>query len=111
MPSILNILQEEHIGKQHDCSAGEQSVQLTDEDTEMTDDTTQAVLCKQCIGDKRATVYCSQRCASERLAAHMRQAHGAGSGADANSAAVSISEFVGPTLEKENPTLKIEQAR
>ncbi|OAQ97406.1 hypothetical protein LLEC1_02678 [Akanthomyces lecanii] len=103
--------QEEHIGKQHDCSAGEQCIQLKDEDTEMTDDTTQAVLCKQCIGDKRATVYCSQRCASERLEAHMRQAHGAGSAADATSAAVSISGFVGPTLEKENPTLKIEQVR
>lgn len=75
----------------------------------MTDDTTQAVLCKQCIGDKRATVYCSQRCASERLAAHMQQAHGNGAAADAQSAGVPISEVVGPTLEKENPTLKIEQ--
>lgn len=111
MASVLNILQEDHIVKQHDCSAGEQCVQLTDEDAEMTDDTTQAVLCKQCIGDRRATVYCSQRCASERLAAHMREAHGAGSAADVKSAAVAISEVVGPTLEKENPTLKIEQVR
>ncbi|TQW00972.1 hypothetical protein IF1G_00903 [Cordyceps javanica] len=36
--------QEEHIGKRHDCSAGENCIQLKDEDTEMTDDTTQAVL-------------------------------------------------------------------
>ncbi|KAM0670296.1 hypothetical protein ACQRIU_000691 [Beauveria bassiana] len=100
--------QEEHIWKQHDCSAGEQCVQLTDEDTMMTDNSTQAVLCKKCIDDKRATVYCSERCASERLAAHMKEAHGSSSVTDAKSAAVPISEVVGPALERENPTLKIE---
>ncbi|KAJ6784078.1 hypothetical protein PWT90_07131 [Aphanocladium album] len=101
--------QDDHVGKQHDCSAGEKCVQLTDEDTEMSDGTSQAVLCKQCIDDKRATVYCSERCASERLASHVQEAHGTVSTADAKSASVSMSEFVGPTLEKENPTLKIEQ--
>ncbi|KAM3519375.1 hypothetical protein NHJ13051_007546 [Beauveria bassiana] len=108
VPSKLTIFQEEHIGKQHDCSAGEQCVQLTDEDTMMTDNSTQAVLCKKCIDDKRATVYCSERCASERLAAHMKEAHGSSSVTDAESAAVPISEVVGPALERENPTLKIE---
>ncbi|KAJ3488861.1 hypothetical protein NLG97_g6111 [Lecanicillium saksenae] len=101
--------QDDHVGKQHDCSAGENCVQLTDEDTEMTDGTSQAVLCKQCIDDKRATVYCSERCASERLAAHVQEAHGANSTSDAKTASVSMSEIVGPTLEKENPTLKIVQ--
>lgn len=99
--------QGEHIGKQHDCSAGNQCVQLSEEDTEMTDDATQAVLCKQCFGDKRATVYCSQRCASERLSAHIQEVHGTGS-EDAGSTAMLLSEVVGPTLERENPTLKIE---
>ncbi|KAM3514264.1 hypothetical protein MY11210_002054 [Beauveria gryllotalpidicola] len=101
--------QEEHIGKQHDCSAGEQCVQLTDEDMMMTDKSMQAVLCKKCIDDKRATVYCSERCASERIAVHMKEAHGIGSVTDAKSAAVPISEVVGPALERENPTLKIER--
>ncbi|OAA59977.1 Zinc finger, MYND-type [Cordyceps fumosorosea ARSEF 2679] len=103
--------QQEHVGKQHDCNAGEKCIQLTDEDTEMTDDTTQAMLCKQCIEGNRATVYCSQRCASERLAAHMQEVHGNATVAGATSAAVAISEIVELTLARENPTLKIERVQ
>lgn len=73
----------------------------------MSDGAREAALCKACIDDKRATVYCSERCASATIAAHLQGAHGADASTSTKSAVVPISELVESTLEKANPKLKM----
>lgn len=77
----------------------------------MSDGVLEPVLCKECFADKRATVYCSERCASERIETHLKDVHGASFATGAKSAAITLSHVVDSTLEKENPTLKIEHVQ
>ncbi len=83
-------------------------MQLTDEDVEMGNGTTVTVACKDCLERKRAILYCSERCALERVGEHRKLAHDGATGSDQQSI-VSLGQAVHDTLESENPNLKMVQ--
>ncbi|KND88016.1 hypothetical protein TOPH_07283 [Tolypocladium ophioglossoides CBS 100239] len=101
----------DHIAAEHDCEAGDKCVQLRDEDVEMDDGTSQAVSCKECVGQKRMTLYCSGRCAGENIAEHRQGAHGVKTQAeDAQGLVAPAEQVVESTLQKENPGLKMSRS-
>ncbi|PNY29911.1 Uncharacterized protein TCAP_00177 [Tolypocladium capitatum] len=96
----------DHVEADHDCEAGGRCVQLRDEDVEMDDGTSQAVSCRECIDQKRMTLYCSYRCAGENIAEHRQSAHGVETEAEDARGLVALTEqVVESTLQRENPGL------
>lgn len=75
---------------------------------EMGNGTTAAVACKDCLERKRAFLYCSQRCALQRIGEHRKLAHDGAAGSD-EASIISLGQAVHETLEKENPNLKMAQ--
>lgn len=103
-----NPRQGDHVEAEHDCEAGDRCAQLRDEDVEMDDGTPRAVSCKECIGQKRMTLYCSDRCAAANIAEHRQRAHGVETQAGEAWGLVAPAEEVAEaTLQKENPGLKM----
>ncbi|POR36862.1 Uncharacterized protein TPAR_02938 [Tolypocladium paradoxum] len=98
----------DHVEAEHDCEAGDKCVQLRDEDEEMDYGGTRAVSCKECLGQKRMTLYCSDRCAEENIAEHSQRAHRAKTQAEEAQGLVTPAEqVVESMLQKENPGLKM----
>lgn len=104
----LTYFQDEHAARDHDCDAGDHCVQLTDEDVEMGNSTATTVACKDCLKRKRAILYCSERCATQRIGEHRRLAHD-GSPEYAQNSFVALAEAIRETLENENQNLKMSQ--
>ncbi|KHN98722.1 uncharacterized protein MAM_03184 [Metarhizium album ARSEF 1941] len=99
---------DDHVESQHDCEAGDKCVQLTDEDVEMGDAISRAVICTGCLDLKKATVYCSERCAVVNIAIHRRRKHGAEAAEEEGSKLTSpLQVFVDSTLQSRNPGLKM----
>lgn len=101
--------QEKHVEKEHDCEAGEKCVQEGAEDAEMMDDSNGPVLCKECLEkDKRATIFCTPRCASTNIAPHREAKHEAKSGdtGDATEFVTPLKHVVEKTFKEVNPGLK-----
>ncbi|KAJ4259762.1 hypothetical protein NW762_007693 [Fusarium torreyae] len=102
---------EEHVEKEHDCEAGDRCIQYDEEDTEMDDGTSNTVVCKDCIDQKQASLYCSARCAAANLARHRQEKHGAKTAADEiKKLALPLWELVEKTLKEGNPGLKFSLA-
>lgn len=79
---------------------------MRDEDTEMEDGTPQTVLCKECLNQKRMTLFCSRRCAGESVSEHIKRSHGIETSTDEAGEAVTLTqEVVEATLAQENPGL------
>ncbi|KAH7158007.1 hypothetical protein B0J13DRAFT_581942 [Dactylonectria estremocensis] len=96
--------QGEHIERDHDCAGGDDCVQNRDEDVEMDDGVQQTVICNECIAAKQASIYCSERCATENLPRHREGEHGLKTAADEVKTLVSpLWEFVGKALKEGNP--------
>ncbi|KAL7916417.1 hypothetical protein GGI35DRAFT_432995 [Trichoderma velutinum] len=98
----------------HRCHAGDNCVQNRDngqeEDVVMEDETAlDAFACKECVGLKRLTLFCSERCASENIARHQHEEHETKMEADATSSLVnSLSNEIESILSRANPRLKME---
>ena len=94
----------------HDCESGDKCVQLRDEDIEMSDGTPTAVCCGDCLDQKQATLFCSERCAVANVAEHRQSKHDLKTGTDEAASAVKpLKTFVDSTLEAKNPGLKMER--
>lgn len=80
-----------------------------EEDVVMEDDTAlDAFACKDCVGLKRLTLFCSERCASENIARHQHEEHETKIEADAASSWVgSLSHEIETILQRENPGIKM----
>ncbi len=52
-------------------------MQEEDEDLEMEEGANDPVLCRECLGQKRATLFCTPRCATRNLGRHRETKHGA----------------------------------
>jgi len=92
---------------EHDCESGDRCVQYEDEDIEMQDWTSIAVACKECIDQKRDTIYCSIGCAASNLSRHRHEKHGLKTAAyEIKKLAVPLWEVVEKTLKEANPGLK-----
>ncbi|KAG5981995.1 hypothetical protein E4U55_002429 [Claviceps digitariae] len=98
-----------HVDSKHDCEAGDRCVQLSDEDVEMEDEISAAVCCNECLDLKKATLYCSERCAVANIARHRLGKHGgkAVAAEKAQSLVRSLHQFVEVTLADQNPGLKM----
>ncbi|XP_044721798.1 uncharacterized protein HRG_04713 [Hirsutella rhossiliensis] len=95
---------EEHVAAAHDCAAGDECTQLRDEDVEMEDGTSQTVSCKECLDQRRITLFCSSRCARENVAEHRKNSHGVKTSTEESDEAVtSMQQVVEATLARENP--------
>jgi hypothetical protein len=69
----------------------------------------QPVACKECVEQKRITLWCSERCAVENLPKHRQDKHGVKTAPDeVHSLVQSLSEITNGILEKENPGVKFE---
>ncbi|KAF5007847.1 hypothetical protein FDECE_5849 [Fusarium decemcellulare] len=102
---------DEHVDKEHDCEAGDRCIQYEDEDIDMDGGTSNTVVCKDCIDQKQATLYCSERCAAANLARHRQDKHGVKTSADEiNKLALPLWDLVNKTLAESNPGLKISTA-
>jgi len=65
------------------------------------------VACKECIDQKRDTIYCSIGCAASNLARHRHERHGLKTAAyEIKKLAVPLWEIVEKTLKEANPGLK-----
>lgn len=84
-------------------------MQLTDEDVEMGGGPPTTVCCNECLALKRATLYCSERCAVANIARHRLGKHAAKTVAqeEARSLVSSLHAFVEATLTGQNPGLQI----
>ncbi|KAF5017518.1 hypothetical protein F66182_10547 [Fusarium sp. NRRL 66182] len=98
---------DEHVENEHGCGSGDRCVQYDDADTEMDDEMSNTMVCKDCIDQKEASLYCSARCAAANLARHRQEKHGAKTAADEiKKLALPLWEFVEKTLKEGNPGLK-----
>lgn len=99
-------VQDDHVDKEHDCEAGDNCAQYHEEGTD-NDENLESVVCKDCIGEKTCTVYCSQQCAVENLPRHRQDKHGVKTATEeAGTLVLSLKEFVENTLREVNPGLK-----
>ncbi|QYS93113.1 hypothetical protein H0G86_000505 [Trichoderma simmonsii] len=102
-----------HVEEMHRCHAGDNCVQNREtgpeEDVVMEDDAAlDAFACKDCVGLKRLTLFCSERCASENIARHQHEEHETKIEADAASSWVSsLSHEIESILQRENPGIKM----
>ncbi|KAG6001394.1 hypothetical protein E4U21_004400 [Claviceps maximensis] len=98
-----------HVDSAHDCEAGDHCVQFSDEDVEMDDGTSTAVCCNECLILKKATLYCSERCAVANIAKHRLRKHRAKAVAAEKGRRLvsSLHQFVEATLAEQNPGLKM----
>ncbi|KAM0417268.1 hypothetical protein ACHAPT_012709 [Fusarium lateritium] len=101
---------EEHTEKEHDCEAGERCAQNYDEDIEMEDGESQAVLCRDCIEEKAASLFCTERCAAANLPRHIEDRHGKTAVDEVKTLAVPLLELLEKRLKESNPGLKISLA-
>ncbi|KAL7930355.1 hypothetical protein V8C35DRAFT_313027 [Trichoderma chlorosporum] len=103
-----------HVEEMHRCHAGDNCVQNRnvgqEEDVVMDDDAAlDAFACKECVGLKRLTLFCSERCASENIASHRHEEHEAKGEADGVSGLVGLlSDEIESILRRENPGLRME---
>lgn len=73
----------------------------------MEDGSNNTVLCKTCLEDKRATLYCSDRCAAKNLSKHREAKHDTRSPIeDVTPLITPLSEVVEKTMKEGNPGLK-----
>ncbi len=79
-------------------------MQLRDEDVEMDDGSSKALSCRECL-----SLFCSDRCARENIAAHRKTRHGVKTpSADEAEELVSCTQDVVATaLKAENPGLSM----
>ncbi|KAG6014678.1 hypothetical protein E4U54_004974 [Claviceps lovelessii] len=98
-----------HVDSTHDCEAGDRCVQLSDEDVEMDDGTPTTVCCNECLDLKKATLYCSERCAVANIGRHRFGKHGVKTAAaeTARSLVTPLHQFVEATLTDQNPGLQM----
>ncbi|KAL3955015.1 hypothetical protein ACCO45_010578 [Purpureocillium lilacinum] len=100
----------DHVEAEHDCEAGEKCVQMRDEDVEMDDGSFRSVSCKECLDERRITLYCSDRCAAENVAGHRQLVHGVKTAAGEGETLALVTptqEAVEAALQRENPELKM----
>ncbi|KAI9163442.1 Transcription factor himD [Paramyrothecium foliicola] len=96
----------EHAAADHDCDAGDQCIDLRDEDVTMGGEA-QPVACKDCVAQKKVTLWCSERCAAENAARHRQVKHQVKTAPDEVGSLVQpLAELVSDVLEKENPGVK-----
>lgn len=98
--------------KEHDCEAGAKCVRESDSDAEMEDETTGPVACNECLAPeqepKRATLFCSPRCAAVNYREHREAQHkvkmegGEGPQQDVTA----LQKVVEEAFAKKNPGLK-----
>ncbi|UNI24310.1 hypothetical protein JDV02_010065 [Purpureocillium takamizusanense] len=100
-----------HVEAEHDCEAGAGCVQMRDEDVEMDDGgSSRAVSCKECLEERRMTLYCSGHCAAENVAEHRQRVHGVKTAAGEGETVALVTptqEAVEAALQRENPGLKM----
>ncbi|KAL7947950.1 hypothetical protein V8C42DRAFT_316220 [Trichoderma barbatum] len=103
-----------HVEEMHSCDAGDRCVQNRDngseEDVAMDDGTAlDAFACKECVGLRRLTLFCSERCASENIASHRHEGHETKMEADEVPSLInSLSDEIEAILRRENPGLRME---
>ncbi|KAJ6444072.1 hypothetical protein O9K51_02466 [Purpureocillium lavendulum] len=100
----------DHVAAEHDCEAGDKCVQLRDEDVEMDDGSSLTVSCKECLDERRMTLYCSDRCAAENVAEHRQRVHGVKTAAGEGEARALVTPTQGAVeaaLQRENPGLQM----
>ncbi|KAF6810026.1 hypothetical protein CSOJ01_06549 [Colletotrichum sojae] len=67
---------DEHVQSVHGCAAGDNCIQLKDEDEEMGGSGDGPVICEECAENLgQCTVYCSAQCASSDFQAHREGVH------------------------------------
>lgn len=76
----------------------------------MSDGESQAVVCKDCIGQKEASLFCTERCAAVNLPRHMEDKHGKTVVDEARKLGEPLSELLETRLKESNPGLKISLA-
>lgn len=107
-------IQAKHVDETHACDGGDNCVQnRTDgqeEDVVMDDKTAlDAFACKECVGLRRLTIFCSERCASENIVSHRQKEHETKVEADEISSLVSsLSDEIESILRQKNPGLRME---
>jgi hypothetical protein len=68
-----------------------------------------AFACKECVGLKRMTLFCSERCASENIASHRQEEHEMKMDAgEVSSLVSSLSDEIETILRRENPGLRMD---
>lgn len=85
-------------------------MQMRDEDVEMDDGSFRSVSCKECLDERRITLYCSDRCAAENVAGHRQLVHGVKTAAGEGETLALVTptqEAVEAALQRENPELKM----
>ncbi|KFA76730.1 hypothetical protein S40288_09596 [Stachybotrys chartarum IBT 40288] len=97
-----------HSEKAHDCEAGDQCAQLRDQDTAMGDNgSDHPVVCRECLGKYKITLYCNDRCAGENLKQHKQDKHGVNEGLDSlQGHTQALQEVLDTVLAKGNPGLQ-----
>lgn len=76
----------------------------------MSDGEYQAVVCKDCVEQKEASLFCTERCAAANLPRHMEDKHGKTAGDEVKKLAEPLSELLEKRLKESNPGLKISLA-
>ncbi|OTA08845.1 hypothetical protein A9Z42_0005690 [Trichoderma parareesei] len=105
---------DDHTSEAHACESGENCVQERSDgqvdDVEMDDGTAQdGFICRECLGLKRVTAFCSERCAFENVVNHYKRNHEAKADADEVSSLVRpMQETLESILRRENPRLHME---
>lgn len=88
-------------------------MQLRDEDSVVEDDVPMAAfVCKDCFKLKKATLFCSERCALENIARHRQSKHEVKTEPGvAASLICPLAQEVEATLKRENPGLEMTQVK
>ncbi|KAK2599983.1 hypothetical protein QQS21_005285 [Conoideocrella luteorostrata] len=99
-----------HVDSQHDCEAGDDCVQLGDEEIETDEENWRTVSCNDCLDLKKAALFCSERCATANIAKHRQSKHGVPTAAEeAQSLVRPFQAFANATLASKNPGLTMTQ--
>lgn len=85
-------------------------MQNYDVDTDMSDGEYQAVVCKDCVEQKEASLFCTERCAEANLPRHMGEKHGKTDLDEVRKLGEPLSELLEKKLKESNPGLKISLA-
>ncbi|KAK5998844.1 hypothetical protein PT974_01228 [Cladobotryum mycophilum] len=99
-----------HVEAEHDCEAGDHCVQFFDEDVVMENGVASATFaCKDCYDEKRAALFCSERCAYSNIGEHRQRMHGGGMtiAIEIPDLILALTDIVERVLQQANPGLKM----
>ncbi|KAH7236189.1 hypothetical protein BKA59DRAFT_503800 [Fusarium tricinctum] len=99
---------DDHLEKEHSCEAGDKCAQCDDVDMDMNSGHLSAVMCKLCIEQKQATIYCSVGCGVANLWKHRKEKHGVKTnGYETKQFLLPLEETVEKMLKEGSPGLKM----